>query len=195
MVAKPAAVVSATKMNVFYLGVENPVSVSVSGFSDDQVMPSISQGSMTKSSAGGYIVKATTAGTATINVNVKTEGGSKPMGKAEFRVKRLPSPIAKVANKSGGLISKNELSAQSFVKAEMENFDFDLVVKVVGFNVSATINGFVQDASSKSASITPEQKAIIQRAKGGDKVYFDNVKAYMPDGSTRDLGSVSFKLQ
>lgn len=195
MVAKPAAVVSATKMNVFYLGVENPVSVSVSGFADDQVIPSISQGSITKASTGGYIVKATTAGTATVSVNVKTDNGSKSMGSAEFRVKRLPSPIAKVAGKSGGLISKNELAAQKFVKAEMENFDFDLVVRVTGFNVTATINGFVQDQASRSASITPEQSSIISRAKGGDKVYFDNVKAYMPDGTTRDLGSIAFKLQ
>ena len=47
-VAKPSMVVSATKMNVFYKGVDNPVSVSVPGFTADKVKATISTGSMTK---------------------------------------------------------------------------------------------------------------------------------------------------
>ena len=83
---------------------------------------------------------------------------------------------------------------ENFVKAEMENFDFDLVVKVVSFTVSANINGFTQTKDTKGATITADQKNIINRAKAGDKIYFDDIKAYMPDGTTRDLGSISFKV-
>ena len=38
-VAKPQAIVSADKMNVFYIGVDNPVSISVPGVTPDQVKP------------------------------------------------------------------------------------------------------------------------------------------------------------
>lgn len=195
MVAKPEAVVSATKMNVFYMGVDNPVDVSVSGFSADKIVPSISQGSITKASGGGYTVKVKKAGKADVSVSVKTDNGTKPMGKSEFRVKRLPNPIAKVGGEAGGIMSKNQLAAQRFVKAEMENFDFDLKVRVTGFTVSATIKGFVQEKRSTNANITDEQTSIIQRARTNDKIYFDDIKAYMPDGSTRTLGNISFKLR
>ncbi|MBN2173740.1 MAG: hypothetical protein JW731_06395, partial [Bacteroidales bacterium] len=41
IVAKPSATVSATKMNVFYRGVDNPVSISASGKADAQLKPRI----------------------------------------------------------------------------------------------------------------------------------------------------------
>lgn len=195
MVAKPAAVVSPTKMNVFYMGVENPVDISVSGFSSEKISATLSGGGSISKSSNGYIVKVNRPGETKVNVSVKMDdGSSKSMGSPVFRVKRLPNPVPKVAGKGGGPISKNELSAQSFVKAEMEGFDFDLNVKVTGFTVSAIINGFNQEKKVSGSKISDEQRTIISRAKSGTKVYFDDIKAYMPDGSTRDLGSISFRI-
>src|ERR1051326_1226 len=44
--ARPAIVVSPDKMNVFYIGVENPVSISVPGIAAEDLQPSVSGGSM-----------------------------------------------------------------------------------------------------------------------------------------------------
>jgi hypothetical protein len=43
-------------MNVFYRGVDNPVSISVSGYSDKDIVPSATNGSLSKGSEG-FIVK------------------------------------------------------------------------------------------------------------------------------------------
>ena len=40
-VAAPSLVVSPTKMNVFYRGVENPVSISVAGYSATNIAPTM----------------------------------------------------------------------------------------------------------------------------------------------------------
>ncbi|HBF87472.1 MAG TPA: hypothetical protein DDX39_02430 [Bacteroidales bacterium] len=194
MVAQPAAVVSPTKMNVFYIGVPNPVDISVSGFSADKIQASISSGSISKSSSG-WIVSQTKSGKVNINVSVKMDDGTtKSMGSSEFRVKTLPNPVAKIADKSEGLIGKGELTAQQGVKAAMDNFDFDLKVTVKSFTVSATIKGFTKEEASSSNIFTPSQKAIIGQIERGQKVYFENIRAAMPDGTVRNLNTIAFKI-
>lgn len=193
-VTKPMAVVSPTKMNVMYIGVENPLDISVSGFTDDKVSATISQGSLSKSGTG-WVAKVSTAGEATVSVSAKDEEGkSKPMGSSKFRVKRVPDPVAKVAGKKEGMIPKNLLAAQTGVVADLENFDFDLKFTIKGFTVSATIKGFEQVKASPSNILTGEQKDLINRVDKGQKVYFDEIKAVGPDGSVRSLSPIIFKL-
>ncbi|OFX43321.1 MAG: hypothetical protein A2046_08385 [Bacteroidetes bacterium GWA2_30_7] len=193
-VMKPMAVVSPTKMNVMYIGVDNPMDISVSGFTDDKVSAGISQGSLVKTGTG-WIAKVSTAGEATVSVSAKDdEGKSKPMGQSKFRVKRVPDPVAKVAGKREGVIAKNLLVAQSGVMADLENFDFDLKFVVKGFRVSAMIKGFEQTKTSPSNILTADQKAIINNAEKGQKVFFEDIKAVGPDGSVRSLSPIIFKL-
>ncbi|OFX25032.1 MAG: hypothetical protein A2033_09975 [Bacteroidetes bacterium GWA2_31_9] len=193
-VTKPMAVVSATKMNVMYIGVDNPLDISVSGFTDDKVSATISQGNLSKSGTG-YVARVSTAGEATISVSAKDEEGkAKSMGQSKFRVKRVPDPVAKVAGSKGGVIAKNLLAAQSGVIADLENFDFDLKFIVKGFTVSATIKGFEQIKASPNNILTPDQKALIAKVEKGQKVYFDDIKAAGPDGSNRPLSPIIFKL-
>lgn len=193
-VMKPMAVVSPTKMNVMYIGVENPLDISVSGFTDDKVSASISQGSLSKSGTG-WVAKVSTAGEATVSVSAKDdEGKSKPMGTMKFRVKRVPDPVAKIGGSRGGMMGKNLLAAQSGVVADLENFDFDLKFVVKSFSVSALIKGFEQTKYSTSNILTQDQKQIIQNADKGQKITFDEIKAVGPDGTVRNLSPVIIKL-
>ena len=198
-VAKPSMVVSATKMNVFYKGVDNPVSVSVPGFTADKVKPSISTGSMSKGKgAGNYIVRVKKGIKAIINVTVTApDGSTKRIGKGvEFRLKNLPDPVPYVAQKTGSAVmSKARLGAASSVKANMDNFDFDLKVKVRSFVFSTTVSGALLEEKVKGSKIPAKIKNIIKKSKRNSKVYFENIEVKMPDGSTRMLGPVSIKLQ
>lgn len=195
MVAKPQAVISPTKMNVLYIGVPNPIDISVSGFRDDQISASITQGSLSKSGAG-WVANVKTVGKCSINVSVKDDkGSSRSMGSMEFRVKRVPDPVPKVANMKSGGISKSLLLSQIGVKADLENFDFDLKFDVVGFTVSATIKGFEESKTSSSSRITPEQLALIQKIPVGQSVYFSDVKCKRPDGVISNIGTIKLKIQ
>src|SRR5690554_2160891 len=46
MVSAPSVVISPTKMNVFYEGVDNPVSISVPGIPSEDIRPTISSGQL-----------------------------------------------------------------------------------------------------------------------------------------------------
>jgi gliding motility-associated protein GldM len=195
-VARPSAVISPTKMNVLYVGVDNPISVSVSGFSDDKVTPHISQGSLRRVKPGQYIARVKKAGKAVISVSVKDDNGnSKTMGKQEFRVKTVPDPVAKVGGKKGGTIKKTVLLAQRIVAAELENFNFDLTFKVISFRVTVVIDGFDKFKDQRGNSFTAEQKKLIKRIRPGGRVMIENIKAKGPDGRVRKLSNIVLKLK
>ena len=197
-VGQPSVSVSPTKMNVFYIGVDNPVEISASGVPAEKVNASISGGSIRRTSGGNYIVNVKTQGEVTINCSANIDGTTKGLGSKKFRVKRVPDPMATVgtdpSNKRGGVIAKNSL-INNVVRAEMENFDFDLKFVVTGFSVSATVKGFTQTQESKSGQFTAAQKQLITGVPAGGKVYIEDVKAKGPDGSTRNLNAIKFTVR
>jgi len=195
-VAQASLVVSPTKMNVFYVGVDNPVDISVPGIASSKLVPSISQGSIRRGSKGGYLVKVRRPGKAKISVSAKLSTGTKSMGAKDFRVKKVPDPVAKVAGVKGGAIPHSRLQAANRVDAVMENFDFDLRFNITSFVVSTkTRDGYVIDKPASGSRITSEQKALIRGARKGQKIYFEDIKSKGPDGSIRNLGTLMFKIK
>jgi gliding motility-associated protein GldM len=193
LVAEGSVVVSPIKMNVFYLGVDNPVDVSVAGVQPDKIDISVTNARHVKE-GDSYIIRPIRPGNAYVVVYADIEGKRREMGRKEFRVKTVPNPVAMVNNQKGGFISQGILLAQIGIFAEMENFDFDLKFTVTEFTVSAVIQGFVREYTSKSNKFTPDQKNLIKNLSRGNNVYIQDIKAVGPDGSTRNLSTINFKL-
>ena len=194
-VVKPNAVVSPIKMNVFYEGVDNPVAISVPGVASKDLdirMTNVSK----KKSGANWIVKpnARTAGKKSIvSVYANIEGKSKFIGKQEFRIKRVPDPVATVGGVEGGKIKKNVLLAQFGVRAEMKDFDFQLEYKVSRFTVSVLKGGYIVDEPSKSQEFTKAQLDLIKGMSRGKKIQIEGIRAKGP-GGTRDLGTMTLVL-
>ena len=193
-VAKPSVTISPTAMNVFYLGLDNPVSISAAGVAKDKIRPSINNGSISKKD-GEWVVKVSKSGTAKISVSAeKEDGSSENMGSMEFRVKKIPTPIAKISGKNGGAIRKVALGAASRIQADLENFDFEVTATVVSYDFVYMNRGNLVTNSYSGFRLDPAVKRVIQGSRPGDKIFFENVKAKLPDGSTRVLPTLSFKL-
>lgn len=193
MVARPSMAVSATKMNVFYIGVENPVDISVAGAAPTDVVATMSGGggSIVNKGQGKYIVKVTTPGETSVNVSVKTKTGSKSMGTMKFRVKKVPSPQASFAGVVGdGKVSKGELQNAGGVIPKLEDFVFDLKFPVVSWNMSIFINGAYADYTAQGASATGQMKELLAKVKPGQKVLIEEVKVQCPDGVRKITGCV-----
>jgi gliding motility-associated protein GldM len=193
MVAASSVSVAATKMNVFYLGVDNPVDVSVAGIQPNNITIEMTNGKFSKQ-GDSYIVRPQRPGNSIVTVYAVIDKVKHNMGQKEFRVKLVPDPVAKVNQQKGGTIPKNILMAQLGVAAEMENFDFDLTFTITEFTVSAVIQGFVREYKSNSNKFTPEQKGIVNNLSRGQNIYIQDIKAIGPDGSTRPLSTINFKL-
>ncbi len=199
IVAKPSATVSADKMNVFYIGVENPVTVSVPGIASEKVKPVISGGSMTPKGGGKYIVKVDKGipgAKAIITINADFDGKMKPMGKSEFRVKRVPDPIASIGGINEGYIDKSLFIASGAVIAKMpQDFDFELNFPVSSFTMQ-TIKGIdlTPKMLSRGNKFTDDMINLIKGAKRGQKFWFENVEAIAPDGK-RKLTSIILTIR
>jgi len=198
IVTPPALVVSPTKMNVLYIGVDNPVDISVPGYAPDLVTPSVTGGSIKPDAKKGSYIVTCPAGSkeASISVAVKQGGSNKPMqGAFKFRVKPLPDPVAKVGGKeSGGVIPKNLLLASGGVAAVMKGFDFDLKVTVASYTVSLNVGGEFKSASATGYNFSPEVTALLNKVKNNGRVIFEDIKVRMPDGTVRTLPPVTLKV-
>ncbi len=193
-VAEGAVVVSPTKMNVFYLGVDNPVEISVSGVAGNKIKANASNGVL-EQRGSSWIMRAKRIGNCMINVTAELDGKWSSVGNKEFRVKAVPNPIATVGGQKGGMIQKNILMAQAGVIATMPpDFDFDLKFNVTGFKVGTIIQGFLQEKTVKGARFNQEVVNLINNVSKGNPVMITDIQAIGPDGGIRDLGSITFKL-
>lgn len=195
-VAPPSVVVSPTKMNVFYIGVDNPVEISVAGFPADRVRASLTTGGSISGSNGQYVAKVKTVGNTKVNVSVVLDDGSvKNMGSQEFRMKRVPDPIAVIGGEPGGSVKASTFKVQRGIIAELKNFDFDIRFDIVGFEMTfAAKRQDLVTADATGPAFTSKMLDFLSRAKPGDVFYFDNIRAKGPDGVTRKLPGIVFKL-
>ena len=121
------AAVMLDKMNVFYAGVDNPITIgSPTGW--DKTNVTMSGGSLS-GSGSKRTVRVTGPGTASITVIAD----GKPTT-FQFRSKRIPDPVFKIGS-GKARIPTVEFKGQSACRAELENFDFDLRYSVVGATV------------------------------------------------------------
>jgi len=195
-VAAPSVSVSPTKMNVFYIGVDNPVEITAAGTPADKVSASMTSGTIRKKSGSNYIVRVKRPG----KTKVKVSTGGRGLGSKEFRVKTLPNPITTIGAPSstffkGGNIPKSTLIALSGINATMENFEFDLRFNITGFVVTCNIGGFDESAKSRGRNFTGAQKGVIRKAKRNSRVIIEGVRAKGPDGKTRKINDLVLKLK
>jgi hypothetical protein len=163
-------------MNVFYIGVDNPVDISAAGVAPENIVASLAGngGTLTKLSSGKYNVRVVSGSNkCTISVGAKMGTTTRPMGTPfEFRVKQLPTPTAFVAGANSGTLKKGLIVASGNVIPKMENFDFDLKIQIVSFKMSTIVKGLLKEEVSNSGAFTAAQTAMIQGIPTNGKLFF-----------------------
>lgn len=195
-VAKPSATVSSTRLNVIYAGIDNPFSISAPGFSLESLKANISAGDLS-GSAGKYIVNvpgSMVGKEVTINVSGSADGKTLSLGSNSFRVKPIPNPTAKFAGKMGGIISGNKLAGEAVVAA-IDNFEFDIKIPVLKFNVTIVRpRQEPQQFFCTGSSLNAQVKAAVASLPYKSVVYIDNVQVQLPDGRTPIVNSMVFTV-
>jgi len=196
-VGKPKATISPTGMNVLYMGIPNPIKVSVDGVASQNLEVSLNNGRIEKSGDDflAYPTKLDALGKNTsISVVANMNGVKRPMGAMVFRVKEVPPPVATIAGLNGGTLKKEQLIAEDGVFAELRDFDFDLKFKVTQFDITFA-GTYVKTASSKSNKFTDEQRSFLSKLNQGSTIFIDNIIAKGDDGTTRPLSPIGFKIR
>lgn len=182
-----------TKMNVVYIGIDNPVLIAAAREISNI---KISNGSIIDKDSGNYIIRVSEGRETSISIfTIGVNGKDELLTKKIFRVKRVPDPIAKFGGKYGSsTITRTELLSAIGVIADLENFDFDLKFQVLEFDVTATIGGFELNKTSKTNMVTEEQRNLLRQLKSGQKVYIENIKIKGEDGTIRTLAPINLKI-
>lgn len=191
MVSKPSAVVSPDKMNVLYIGVPNPVSVSAPGIAKEKLKVNMNGGSLSGSN-GHYVATVTSMGEATISVSGElTAGKVSFLGSSLFRVKRIPDPKPMFAGKSGGNTSAANIRAQDRLFAKLEGFDFDAKFNVTRFTLMiAKPRQDVAIYSANGGELSGAMRTAMNGVTPGTTVVFKDIIAVGPDGTQRGLDPI-----
>ena len=193
-VGRRSAALSADKMNVFYIGVENPISVAVAGASSNQINVSGSGGGINISGSGTkYVVKASTPGEAVVKVSAPGITQDFP-----FRVKRIPDPRATLGGQklSSGAMGSGEMKAQQMVFPYLENFDFEANCTIDRFTCVRIAKRSDPQAVQNSGQTLNQAKALTSQATPGDVYMFDDIYARCPgDVAGRKLNSMSWRIK
>lgn len=188
-VTQPAVVISAEKMNVFYRGVENPVSVSVPGVSSEKITVTANGVAIKKTAGGRYMFNATRVSGKNVKVVVSAKmpsGDVKTFPGQVYRVKGLPEPVGSIAKKTGSIsLPKANLKALK-IEAIFKDFDFDLPLRVSQFTLKVIGRPALKVNGNK---MNDAAKALIDKARG--EVTIRDIKVKIVGNSTYRIASVA----
>jgi gliding motility-associated protein GldM len=194
-VGEPSGSISLDKMNVFYIGVENPITVSASGvlMSNLTIAPSEGLNLTPTGGTGKYAVTTSLppGSKAYISLSGKRSDGSvENFGKYEYRIKRIPDPVFEFMGKPCGSAIRADIARlQLGPAAVLYNFDFDAKFQVMGFTLGTISrkSGELLDYPVKGGLFSKEAKEGLNKLKPKDKIYFDDIQVMGPDKKLRSL--------
>ena len=202
LVAAKTAVVSPTKMNILYSGLEaiggNPIQISVPGYTAGEISPVMSNGTLkvSKKSEGLYnVFPAAGKNSAVITLYANVDGKRTNMGKVDFRIRKTPpaSPVVKSVDKNG--MCDRAILKTEIVQATLDNFLFDgLKYRVTSFKLSGSYKGQpASDEQKNGMGFTPKMQGIIANSASGSTINITKIRAQLI-GSNRPSEAVKGDL-
>ena len=179
--------VSTDKTRVFYVGLDNPLSVTGAGGSTKLNVNVSGPGITVKQTgAGTFMINATTP---KVDAIVTASDGKSVTPPIKIPVRRIPDPIPSLIGLVAGDVGADDLkSCAGFAQASPSDFVFEGVkFQVVGFTIVASggknysmSRGIVPcpGASFRSA----QASSILSNCTKGTSVVFTEIKVKGPDG-------------
>jgi len=185
-------------MNVFYIGVDNPIKIKVPKVNPKTINITIkgAGGTVKYVSDYEYAVRVTrpTPKNEPCVITISGEGFNTTK---EFQVKRIPDPVAKLNNSFGGSIGAGQFTSQEGIEAVIERFEYEVKCEILGF-ILTRISKKQKDLQSvnRGPKFTEDTRQLIDKAKPGDLYTFDKVKARCPgDVAGRSINSMFFNIK
>lgn len=190
------ATVSADKMNVFYVGVDNPLSVDVAGVDPSLVSINVT-GATFKGGKGNYTINCITPGTCTVDVFAKTDKGNEKVNSFTFRAKRIPDPYAGTgAYRFDGTISKIDVMSLQGIYTKLDGFDFNATFTVNSFRTTIiNENQTAQEFQCTGPQFSQQAKTALTLTRAGSFVLITDVTVTGPDGATRKIPGLTLKVR
>ena len=197
-VIEPMATVSATMMNLFYAGIDNPVSIAVAGVPSESIQATMTNGSLSKT-AKGWVARTMAIGKeCTITVTAEIDGQRTNVGSTTFRVRKLPDPRAFIAYKGsdgnvaeykgGKPLAKAVLLSAPGLDAAIDDDILKIDYSVVSFDMIIFDQmGNAMSEKSNGSHFSDRQRQAMRNMRHGRRFYFSRIRATGPDHVVRDI--------
>jgi hypothetical protein len=195
-------VIANEKANVFYLGLEYPMSVAVAGVpSQNIVLKAVGTDTETKQTGEGtYIVRPTS--TQSISLQVRDRKTDKLYAEYKYRVEKLPMPIVsfynQIPNEKGVIyLTSGAMQAQMGISPYIPNFDMNLKFEVVSYTFYYTKRRCESvEYKSESAKFLGDIANAIKSARPGDMYSFVDIRVQIPgEPTTRLINSLTVYIR
>lgn len=195
---QPSATIAADAMNVLYIGLDNPMSISVPGVTPGNTSVSAGAGISLRKLSDGKYVATVSAGQkeSSISVSAKMpDGTSKRMGEQKFRIKTVPKPVAQLGTLVSGNYNRGEIGMQSYLYAYLDGFVFDGVkFTVTKYQVIFMPKRGYMEEASVSGNGTAAIKGFANKAKTGDMLVIQGIRATGPGGE-KPLNPITYTFK
>jgi hypothetical protein len=181
-------VLAADKMNVLYLGVDNPLSVAVTG-ETDSISLTAELGTITRLSQCNYkyVYHHGKCPTDSMKAHITLRAYWLDSMVLEqiftFRLLEIETEVVLGAgpSKRGGTMGDGEFKAQRGLAGIVTCCGFDARCNVNSYQVTFVRgNELIGTSINKGGAYTPETLALIMQAKSGDRYYYSNIYTQCP---------------
>ncbi|MBK8920470.1 MAG: M48 family metalloprotease [Saprospirales bacterium] len=201
---QPPAVVAieVNKMNVFYIGVDNPITVAVPDHDCQSLQVRLlgEGGKIIPLGNCTYNVVVSRPGTMAIEVYSAADTERQTLlGVKTFRVKRIPDPVVVFERPSGNIIAKADIRTffSRPLQAWMQNFDFDAACEIIQFSVACmpSHDADVVEFYCDGNRIPPDRLDYLETLPARSKIYILDIKIKCPgDTAARKMGDLVFEI-
>ena len=161
----------------------NPMTISFAGISADKVSAS-APGLSSAGSAGAFSMRPQSGTEVVINVTGTLPDNSKVTDRRTFRIKGIPSPSGTIRGDMGVVKGPKSNLEIATIGAKLVDFDFEVGLDVVGFNLKVPGLPTVVVQGNK---LNAQCKAVLSKVGRGDQVTISEIK-------TKLVGAGSYLL-
>lgn len=201
-VMEPMASISPELMDVLYVGIDNPMSISVPGVVN---ISARAEGGTLTGSTNKWIAKPARAGeNMTIVVSAELAGTMQVVARKVFRSRSLPDPAAYIAYTDDkgtiktikrGLVNRSALLSAGGIRAAIDDGVLNVPFTVLRFQTfSIDAMGNASPEMSSGANFSDRQVEQIQRMARGKSLIISGIKVKGPDGSEREISPMIIQL-
>lgn len=186
------------KMNVLYIGVENPINVVVGNHSSKKLVVKAKHG-VVEPNYRGYIYKIDTCAYCMeiIYVGIKSVKGVKWIDSLYYRLKMIPDPIIDIGGKRSGFIKCDKLIMWGGLRVDYnDEFYEPTPYKFLSYSVEITRNDSIiyNNMDIKTRKYPEELILEIRNMQKGDVIRFYNCTILHPGNCERILEGPTFTL-
>lgn len=209
------SVISATKMNMLYIGIENPISFAVENMKCSELTIAVENGTAKRTGECEYNVVVRKPGNTLLFI-IK---GNDTISKTLYRANHIPNPIIR-EGAGESYWSLDSVKSKNRLSVVLEHFDFDTPWhSILTFKTSVIGKRTLTDESKIYCSECAKQikheyysavfseinngpnfsdslkEFIRNKLQHGDIIFFEDIEVLGPDKQIRTLGSIRFRVE